>query len=202
MDDVPSSATVAADGDVVVHKMTRNAFMEAINSPLVHMVMESLFARLRRMNSRFLEVESRLEHNEQNVQVQEGGTAFVLTGVTANMRAVMDDKPVVIDTFPFHFGRDSGKSGGIGAFFSLWTNNISIDDHAPYNVSRKHCLIDKRRGCYYLVDQHSHYGTLVDGELVGGEGEHKELRLKPGRYRLQLGSTSSPFVMHMDVPQD
>jgi len=199
MGNAPSSATVTANGSVIVQKMTRDAFMEAIKSPLARMVMESLFARLRRMNSRFLEVESRLE---EQLPTAEDNRALVLAGVSTEMRAAMGNQPIVIDKFPFHIGRDDGSSGGIGALFSLWTNNLSIDDHAPYNVSRKHCLIDKRRDGYFLIDQHSHYGTLVDNTLVGGDSDQKEMVLAAGNHRLQLGASDSPFVIQVSVPQN
>jgi len=204
MGDAPSSATVTADGAVVVQKMMKDAFMESVSSPLARMVMESLFARLRRMNSRFLEAESRSEQGAQPSGDTMGfdSMGFVLTGTTAEMRESMANQAIVIDKFPFHIGRDDEANGGVGAFFSLWTNNLSIDDHAPYNISRKHCLITKRRGGYFLVDQHSHYGTLVDGVLVGGASDQKEVPLAAGCHRLQLGATDSPFVMQMDVPQD
>jgi len=203
--DAPSSATVVADGAVVVQKMTRDAFMEAISSPLARMVMESLFARLRRMNSRFLEAECRMLQGGATHQThhQKVVRCVTLTPVTADMRAVMRDKAVEVEKFPFHIGRGTDdEEGGIAAFFSLWSNNLSIDDHAPYNVSRKHCLIDKRRDGYYLVDQHSHYGTLVDGNLVGGDADQSELLLEPGSHRLQLGTTASPYLMQLDVPQE
>jgi len=199
MGNAPSSATVAADGAVVVQKMTQTAFMEAIKSPLARMVMESLFARLRRMNTRFLEAESRLE---PRVEAPEDRSAFTLTGTSNEMRKALNNQPTVVNKFPFHIGRDDGSSGGIGALFSLWTNNLSIDDNAPYNVSRKHCLIDKRREGYFLVDQHSHYGTLIDNVLIGGDSSQTELALTPGSHRLQLGATDSPFVIQVDVPQN
>ncbi|MDX8413522.1 MAG: cyclic nucleotide-binding domain-containing protein [Mariprofundales bacterium] len=199
MGNAPSSATVVADGAVVVQKMTQAVFMEAIKSPLARMVMESLFARLRRMNSRFLEAESRAE---ERVEAPEDSSALSLTGATNEMRKSMKNQLITINKFPFHIGRDDGSSGGIGALFSLWSNNLSIDDHAPYNISRKHCLIDKRRDGYFLVDQYSHYGTLVDDGLVGGDSEQKEMLLAAGSHRLQLGASDSPFVIQVNVPQN
>ncbi|MDQ6963979.1 MAG: cyclic nucleotide-binding domain-containing protein [Mariprofundales bacterium] len=200
MGNAPSSATVVADGVVVVQRMTQDSFMEAIKSPLARMVMESLFARLRRMNSRFIEAESRLE--EEGALTNRGDSEFTLTGVTKEMRLAMEGQSIVVDKFPFHIGRDDGAGGGIGALFSLWTNNLSIDDSEPYSVSRKHCLIEKRRAGFFLVDHHSHYGTRVDDSLVGGGTEVTELRLTPGRHRLQLGPLESPFVMQVDVPAE
>ncbi len=200
--DAPSSATVRADGAVVVQKMTRDTFMEEISSPLVRMVMESLFARLRRMNCRFLEAESRTTGSGRDAPEPraDGPPLLTLTGATPEMREAMCNRSHRVEKFPFHFGRSGENEGGIGGFFSLWSNDLSIDDHPPYNVSRKHCLIDKRRKGFVLVDQHSHYGTLVDGVRVGGDSDQEEMVLEPGRHRIQLGTAASPFVVQVDVP--
>ncbi len=194
MGDVPASATVSADGPVAVQRMTLDDFLEAVKSPLARMVMESLFARLRRMNTRISELSA-----------QSGEARMVcphdlqITAVSGVMRDLMGDEALVVTRFPFHIGR--GKDDSKMFFFSMWHNDLVIEESAPYNVSRKHCLIDKRRDGYYLVDAHSHYGTLVDGEQVGGESGVRECKLTPGTHRVQLGASASPFVLQVEVPE-
>ncbi|RMH50128.1 MAG: FHA domain-containing protein [Zetaproteobacteria bacterium] len=192
MCDVPASASVVADGAVTVHRMTLEGFMDAVRSPLARMVMESLFARLRRMNHRLLELESQLREEERRVD------RLRLRAESDAMRAQVGDAPVEVERFPFHIGR--GRDDGKLSFFSLWHNDLVIEEHAPYHVSRKHCLIDRRGDDYYLVDRHSHYGTLVDGVQIGGGAADEELHLTPGRHRVQLGRADSPFVLWIEVP--
>lgn len=54
------------------------------------------------------------------------------------------------------------------------TNNGILAD-VSNKISREHCAIIKENGSYYVVDQNSRYGTIVDGVLYQGNEKRAEL---------------------------
>ncbi|MDX8409005.1 MAG: cyclic nucleotide-binding domain-containing protein [Mariprofundales bacterium] len=197
MDSAPTSATIRALGKMVAQKMTKDAFLASVGSPMARMVMESLFARLRRMNAHVVRLEHDLDALRVASKVPQG--AIQLQPLRDELRAQMGEEGLVVKSFPFRIGRQS--EGEDGFFSGLWKNHLEFADGHPHNLSRKHCVIDKTGDGFSLIDRHSHFGTIVNGEMIGGESAKKEICLGAGKHRIQLGEASSPFVFELFVSE-
>ena len=48
-----------------------------------------------------------------------------------------------------------------------WQPDLTLDDIAPFRLSRNHFMIEQRDGSYYVRDLCSTLGTIVNGEPIG-----------------------------------
>ena len=102
-----------------------------------------------------------------------------------------------ISKFPFRIGRDA--YGDIGSGAQAFKNDFSIADGEPFQVSRKHCLIEKEVGLFYIRDTGSSLGTIVNGTPIGTKFASLSEVLKGGKNTLTLGSERSPFKFEIEV---
>jgi pSer/pThr/pTyr-binding forkhead associated (FHA) protein len=102
-----------------------------------------------------------------------------------------------ISKFPFRIGRDA--YGDIGSGAQAFKNDFSIADGEPFQVSRKHCLIEKEVGLFYIRDTGSSLGTIVNGTPIGTKCASLSEVLKEGKNTLVLGSERSPFKFEIEV---
>jgi hypothetical protein len=106
-------------------------------------------------------------------------TRPTLRPATATTRLSIDFDQVVMKTFPFKVGREArthlmAKLPIFGERRNTRTppnNNLYIRDMGrPLNVSREHFAIEKLEdGSFELVDRGSACGTIVNGNVIGGE---------------------------------
>jgi len=102
-----------------------------------------------------------------------------------------------IQKFPFKIGRDSYGDSGYGADASK--NDFSIADGEPFQVSRKHCLIECESGFFYVRDSGSSLGTIVNGVQIGVRHASLTEPLKPGTNTITLGTARSPYKFQVEV---
>jgi len=147
------------------------------------------------MNAHVVSLEHSLDALRAESKVPRG--AIQLCALRKELRVQLGEEGLTVKSFPFRIGRESeGKDG----FFSGFSkNDLEFSDSQPYNLSRKHCVIDKTGEGFVLIDRYSHFGTIVDGENIGGESARKEMRLGAGKHRIQLGESSSHFVFELLV---
>ena len=104
---------------------------------------------------------------------------------------------VDIQKFPFKIGRDS--YGDISYGLDASKNDFSIADGEPFQVSRKHCLIECESGNLYVRDSGSSLGTIVNGTQIGVRYASLTEPLKPGTNSLILGTARSPYKFQIEV---
>ena len=75
---------------------------------------------------------------------------------------------------------------------ALSRNEYSIEDHAPYQLSRSHCEIDFENGRFVLRDRGSKLGTFVNGEQVCVDSGKISAELKLGENDIVFGTPGSP----------
>ena len=103
-----------------------------------------------------------------------------------------------VSKFPFKIGRDGYGDMGFGSQASK--NDFSIADSEPFQVSRKHCLIEQEAECFYIRDTGSFLGTIVNGTPIGLKFSALSAPLKKGKNTLVLGAARSPFKFEIEVP--
>lgn len=113
-----------------------------------------------------------------------GGKAEVVTKpllrpATATTRLSIDVDDVTIKTFPFRVGREARTH--LMAKLPVFgerrhtradpNNDLYVRDMGrPLNVSREHFMIERNEdGSYELIDRGSACGTIVNGNVIGGE---------------------------------
>ena len=96
---------------------------------------------------------------------------------------------MTIDMFPFLIGRQSSRtSEAMGPPVSL-----AISDNQPFQLSRRHFMIDQDEDGIIVRDCGSHNGTIVNGALLGGGSIGFRTVLVPGENEIIAGTLISPF---------
>ena len=96
---------------------------------------------------------------------------------------------MTIDMFPFLIGRQSSRtSEAMGPPVSL-----AISDSQPFQLSRRHFMIDQDEDDIIVRDCGSHNGTIVNGALLGGSSIGFRAVLIPGENEIIAGTLISPF---------
>ena len=130
-----------------------------------------------------------------------------LVALTPEAHAALGARELEITRFPYRVGRESRgirrtpqgvvierRTSG-----SRPTNELYLlDRDEPLNVSREHFAIDRDNTGYVLVDRGSTCGTLVEGQIVGGDARGGRIALHDGDVII-VGSSRSPHVFKFRV---
>lgn len=127
----------------------------------------------------------------------------ILQPMTPEAQQCIQSAEIEICTFPFRVGRESrghtAKESGVFARIRKRhvppNNDLYLtDNNETLNVSREHFQIEKKEdGSFELIDRASACGTIVNGQMVGGNREGGRCSLKYGD-EIVVGLFSSPFV--------
>ncbi len=129
-----------------------------------------------------------------------------LKALTPASRKALGQNEVQLPALPFRVGRQDRKFRDMEMVDSLLNhdktakNDCSILEEGKRKfLSREHFLIEMREGkAYVLVDRGSALGTLVEGELIGGEKKGGEALLNDGAVIIP-GGQGSPYVFRFEV---
>jgi CRP/FNR family transcriptional regulator, cyclic AMP receptor protein len=78
--------------------------------------------------------------------------------------------------------------------------DLTLDDTAPFNLSRNHFTIEKRDGSYHVRDLCSTLGTIVNGAPIGGDHFRVDSApLRAGKNEVIAGCLDSPFVFSLFI---
>jgi pSer/pThr/pTyr-binding forkhead associated (FHA) protein len=101
---------------------------------------------------------------------------------------------MAINKFPFRIGRLNHEDGSV---FS--SNDFSIPDKQPFQVSRNHCSIEREGDNYFVRDRGSTLGTIVNGVAIGVSHGKLTVDLKRGENTLIIGSQKSPYKFRIHL---
>ncbi|MBI3449499.1 MAG: FHA domain-containing protein [Acidobacteria bacterium] len=130
-----------------------------------------------------------------------------LAALSPETKAAIGAAEIEIREFPFRVGRENRKM--------QWTdkgmrserrepaakpNNdlYLIETKEPMNVSREHFQIEREGVGFALVDRKSTCGTLVEGDVVGGQNRGGRVTLRDGDVVI-VGASISPYVFKFRV---
>ncbi len=99
-----------------------------------------------------------------------------------------DFADLAIEKFPFRIGRVNDVDGSV---FS--SNDFSIPDKQPFQVSRNHCSIEREGDHYFVRDRGSTLGTIVNDVHIGVQHGTLTVDLKQGENIVVIGSQKSPY---------
>jgi hypothetical protein len=111
------------------------------------------------------------------------------------VRLIIDD-PEIADSveyaeydlyaFPFIVGRVDGEGlhGNI---------DLSIPDSSPFQLSRRHFMLERKDDIFQVVDCNSYHGTIVNGDKLGGGSTSFRKTLPPGENEIVAVTEDSSF---------
>jgi hypothetical protein len=93
-----------------------------------------------------------------------------------------------ITKLPFRIGRSYFDT----AVSALARNDLAIEEHHPYQLSRNHCEIDYENGRFILRDRGSKLGTWVNDTHVSVDAGLISCPLVEGENKVTFGNPDSP----------
>lgn len=123
----------------------------------------------------------------------EAKETMFLRALTANAEWSLRGKEVEITKTPFNIGRTTKDE-------TFETNDLSLLDKEPYQLSRTHCAIVHLQNEYHIIDTSSTLGTSINGVRIGKREAKKNVPLTKGRHLIVLGSSNSPYRFELDIP--
>ena len=130
-------------------------------------------------------------------------TGGYLVALTPESAEAIRAREINIPHLPFRVGRESRRArwtqaGLIGERerrgAEMANNDLYlVEDAEPMNVSREHFLIDRDADGFFLLDRGSTCGTLVEGAMVGGNGQQARTPLAD-HHVILVGTSLSRYV--------
>ena len=76
---------------------------------------------------------------------------------------------------------------------------MALDDEKPYQLSRKHFVIDTFDGELVVRDSASYHGTTVNDQRIGRAQGINMAPLRIGENSIVAGSASSPYCFTLSI---
>jgi len=184
-----------------VEILTPTVFLDqiAVSSRAARELIRRLSQRLCETDDRVVTEESRYSRVHEN-QAQAGtriarlsfGNAYL---AAKNPRLARQfHTPLWLGDLPFVIGRRLVA----GERLPPLQPDLTLDDTAPFYLSRNHFTIEKRGGSYHVRDLCSTLGTIVNGEPIGGDHFRADgAVLRAGQNEVIAGGMDSPFVFSL-----
>lgn len=187
--DNPRSASAAADGPLIVKKISRQAIHHLLSqSPAeVAQMLKALMERVREGNQKI----SRLVNKQNQFQLATDAPPEIkrltLIPLTSQLKEQLG-KGVVIE-LPYRVG----AAGAAGLGESIDMNDLEISGADEAILSRSHLCIQKSADGLQVVDRGSRTGCIVNDISIGSMHEQDSVALTPGDNMIIAGNSSSPY---------
>jgi CRP/FNR family transcriptional regulator, cyclic AMP receptor protein len=198
----PRSATARAASEVQVEFLNPTEFLEQIAaSPrAARELILRLCQRLREADDRIVNDERRSGWAQENREVALNDTAVSSANtvfLAAKSPWLQQQLPAQFELsdLPFVIGRHPTAEEGP----PLWQPDLTLDDIAPFRLSRNHLMIEQRGGSYHVRDLCSTLGTIVNGEPIGNHFRTDDAQLQTGDNEVIAGGSDSPFVFSLSI---
>jgi len=131
----------------------------------------------------------------------------VLAALTSEAKAALGSAEIEITPFPYRVGRenrkmqwtDKGVRSERRVSDSKPNNELYLyEKNEPMSVSREHFQIDREGSGFVLVDRKSTCGTIVEGDVVGGQNKGGRVTLRDGDV-IVVGASISPYIFKFRV---
>jgi hypothetical protein len=192
----PRSATVRAVGDVTLHMLSRDTFLERIAGDK-----DMALSALLRLSERLHAMDDRVVSGggtatlARPAAVRQAEDPVTIYGDSGALEGVIPPEGIRVTEFPFHVGRRPSSSEQPAAA----PVSLQVEDHRPYRLSRLHFSIVRSDSGFGVSDMVSTLGTEVNGEYLGETFAKGRTELRSGENRVVAGGVDSPYVFRVVV---
>ena len=199
-------ATVRARGELTPEVSLPNALFNRIseNGAVARKLMVRLSHRLRRLNQAYTDLATGAGSSAAVdpaprlpavIPETPPGTGIRLMPDSPEMKRVFLGHGKIDMVLPFVVGRalipsDSPTSQIV---------SLQLEDCAPFRLSPVHFAVEREGSRYWVIDQGSYLGTVVNGRAIGREFGANAAPLEPGETMVSAGGVKSPFCFRIVV---
>jgi len=200
------SVTAKALDRVMVRAISRMGFLDAINqqADLARPVLKTLLSRLHAEEEEAIKAtplhaadEADEEDPRAAAPVGPGVKLRLLPG-SEYLQRLMRTDGVELTSLPFRVGRNSVK----GEPPPTEDNDLTFEDFKPFNLSRRHFVIEESRRGLVVRDCGSRLGTVVNGVRLGPKGGGNIAILKAGDNEIIAGTEQSPYRFTLELTRE
>lgn len=186
IDDKPRSASARAITDIEVTAIDIDRFVDMLmkDPKRVLKFIQVYFEHIRTLTAMLTDGKDTPINS-----VSQPGVSVTLMPLTAVTATAIGKKSLEIQRFPIRIGREADLNESI----MLDQNDLVLPDKKPFKLSRNHASIEYQKSCFVVRDRGSYYGTIVNGEKIGGRRFQSANVLKPGFNELILGKNDSVY---------
>ncbi|MBS0265770.1 MAG: cyclic nucleotide-binding domain-containing protein [Planctomycetes bacterium] len=186
----PRSLSARAKTAVEISGLTLDEFENFLlrDAEALQHYLKALYARTRRLASP-------IDPQASEGMLSTHRYSVVLHPLTRRAAATLPPEGLVVPKFPFCIGRAADDHEQIPSN----TNDLWLNDHPPYNISRNHATIDIEAGEVVIRDRGSSLGLFVNELQVGGKSKLRQVPLEHGDNVVILGGRMSPYHFRVEV---
>ncbi len=197
-------ATVRAREALALEVSAPDVFLNRIseNGAVARKLMVRLSHRLRRLNQAYSDLATSAGAAAEPapqlpavIPEKRSGTGIRLMADSPEMERIFAGHDGIDMVLPFVVGRALGPSDPPTSEIV----SLQLEDTAPYRLSRVHFSVVREGGRYWVVDQGSYLGTVVNGNAIGRELGTDAAPLAAGENRVSAGGVKSPFCFRIAV---
>jgi len=186
----PRSATIKAETNIKLRVINRQQFNELLkeNPSTLIPIMKSLFERLRQAS----EMLAKKAAVDTVSGIRAGNNIeIIMEGQSVDAKKALDDRKLLISTFPFRIGRYVPYDSDLDVFYN---NDLAIEEEKPYVISRNHLSINYEGGKVWIVDRGSIFGVVVNGKEIGGKAKATRIALDKEENQIIIGPPTSGYI--------
>jgi len=199
------SVTARALERVELRAISRIGFLSAVNrqSELARPVLKTLLSRLHAEEDAPAGAAPRdttgpAGTDEEDAAAPVGqGAKLRLLPHGEYLERLMRADGLELNSLPFRVGRNAVK----GEPPPTEDNDLSFEDFKPFNLSRRHFVIEASRRGLVVRDCGSRLGTVVNGVRIGGKDVVGDniAALQPGDNEIIAGTEQSPYRFTLQI---
>jgi hypothetical protein len=188
------SATARAASNSEVDVLTLGEFLDQLDhSPgVARNLIERLSWRIHVANERILHDEA---HTDAQHHIAEASAQSLSIAAGSPWLLHQMPNPIAVSHLPFVVGRRSVA----GERPARQRQDLLLDDHEPFRLSRDHFVLMRNNDHYVIRDMGSTLGTVVNGEPIGEHFRKNEVLLHDGENQVVAGGEGSRFSFLVSV---
>ena len=120
---------------------------------------------------------------------------MTISSAAETFRSVIPADGLEVRVFPFSFGRrprDGERTPALPV-------DLTVDDDAPFRISRLQFTLVRSEVGLSLVDASSARGTIVNGQIVGQGASTEHAPLHVGSNDIIAGGIDSPYRLSLEL---
>jgi CRP-like cAMP-binding protein len=199
------SVTARALERVELRAISRISFLGAVNrqSELARPVLKTLLSRLHAEEEAPARAAPRDATAPGDADGEDGaapvgqGARLRLLPQGEYLERLLRTEGVEVTSLPFRVGRNAVK----GEPPPTEDNDLSFEDFKPFNLSRRHFVIEESRRGLVVRDCGSRLGTVVNGVRIGGKDVVGDniAALQTGENEIIAGTEQSPYRFTLQI---
>jgi CRP-like cAMP-binding protein len=185
----------------VINPRLFSTLLDADMNDIIPPIVQSYAKRIREYEAMIIELRTGKEEDGSEEEFieqspEDGESRVYLEAISKRaLIALHGEQRIEATIFPYRVGRYSRRRSD--ALFHK--NELYMHDKYPFNISRSHFSILRKKEGVYFQDFGSWHGSEINGEKIIDPGKKNKVLLKRGENIIQLGNKDADLVFKIVI---